>query len=427
MVTLATLLLTGTLVFSAEDSWPQFRGPTGDGLASATAEPPVEWSETKNIAWKVATPGKGRSSPVIMGDRIFLTMALEEGTKRTRIGPDDMQVATRIKPGVVCLDRNTGKQLWHTTLFDIENPQPVHWLNSFATPTPVVEGNRVYCDFGAFATGCLDAETGSIVWKTQVPLDHQVGPGSSIIVYQNLLLMLRDGRSAQFVTALDKETGKTVWKVDRPPLNGSNDTRKCFSTPLLIQVKDQVQMLAVGARWIVAYEPLTGKEIWRLRHGEGFSIGARPVFGNGLAIFSTGCMKPVLLAVKTDGQGEVPATGIVWKSPRNVPVMSSPLLVGDEVYVVSDPGIASCSSAKTGDLIWQEKIGVACYASPTLADGRIYFFCNDGKAVVLKAGTKMERLGENTIEGFITASPAFLGKAIYVRTDGHMYRIESKQ
>jgi outer membrane protein assembly factor BamB len=416
-------LLMATGQVGAAD-WPQFRGPGGDGLA-AGASPPLEWSETTNVAWKVRVTGRGRSSPVLLADRIWLTTAVERGVRRTRIGADDMQVAEHISLYAVCLDRASGKSLWEVMLFDVDKPDPVHWLNSWATPTPVVEAGRVYCDFGTFGTACLEAGTGQILWKKRLAVDHQVGPGSSPVLYKNLLILVRDGRDQQYVTALDKQTGETAWKTNRPPINTpSGDLRKSFSTPLIVEFNGSAQLVSPGAHWVVSYDPASGNEIWRARHGEGFSIGARPIFGQGMVFFSSGCFKPVLYAMRPAGQGDVTSTHVAWKCLRQVPVMSSPILVGEELYWVSDDGMVTCADSRTGRPFWQERLGGACLASPVFAQGRLYFFRQDGKSIVLKPGRQFERLAENSIDGTLIATPAAAERALYLRTDTHLYRLE---
>jgi hypothetical protein len=303
----------------------------------------------------------------------------------------------------------------------------VHWLNSWATPTPVAEAGRVYCDFGTFGTACLDTETGKTIWSKRIPLDHQVGPGSSPILSGDLLILVRDGRDAQYVTALDKKTGEQVWKTDRPPLQASsNNVKKSFSTPLVIQHDGKAQLFSMGPHWAVAYEPATGKELWRLKHGAGFSIGTRPIFGHGLLFAGTGCMKAQLLAIQPDGQGDVTGKKVAWSTPRQVPVMSSPILVGDDIYWVSDSGAACCVDAKTGKDLWQQPLGGSHLASPLLAAGRLYFCGQDGKTTVIKPGKAFERIAENTLDGNVTATPAAVGRALFLRTDSHMCRLETK-
>ena len=421
---MALLLLASPTPVSALD-WPQFRGPRGDGTAPG-AHPPIVWSESTNVAWKVPVNGRGRSSPVILGDRIWLTTAVEQGVVRQRIGPDDMQTAEHVSLRAVCLERHTGKSLWETTLFDVPNPDPVHWLNSWATPTPVVEPGRVYCDFGTFGTACLDAETGKVLWQQHLRLDHQVGPGSSPVLCQDRLVLVRDGRDAQYVAALDKNTGQTLWKTGRPPIQtSSHNLKKSFSTPLAIEQGGQVQLVAPGAHWTVAYDPLTGKEIWRVRHGDGFSFGTRPVFGHGLVFFGTGCFKAQLWAVRPDGHDDVTASHVAWKTLRQVPVMSSPILVENELYWVSDDGMVTCADARSGQVHWQERLGGSFLASPLSAEGRLYCFRQDAKTIVLKAGQLFELLAENPLEGNVAATPAVGDRALYLRTDSHLYCIRN--
>ncbi len=407
----------------AAEGWPQFRGPRGDGTSTAT-NVPLTWSETNNLAWKASLPGRGRSSPVVLEDRIWLTTAIEQGVQRTRIGPDDMQTAEHVSLHALCLDRGDGHILWQTMLFDVDKPDPVHWLNSWATPTPVIEPGRLYCDFGTFGTACLDSETGQVIWQTRLPLDHQVGPGSSPVLYRSRLILVRDGRDAQYVTALDKTTGKAVWKTDRPPLQASSpNLKKSFSTPLLIEAAGRTQLVSTGPQWVVAYDPATGSEIWRVRHGQGFSIGTCPAFADGLVFIGTGCMKAQLLAISVDGQDDVTDKAVRWKSLRQIPVMSSPVLAGGDLYWVSDEGMATCADPQTGDIHWQERLGEPHLASPLAVEGRVYFFGQAGRTTVIQAGRQFARLAENRLDGTVIATPAVADNALFLRTDTHLYRI----
>jgi outer membrane protein assembly factor BamB len=422
---LPAILAASTAV--AEQSWPQFRGPRGDGTSLAS-DVPLNWSETNNLAWKVPVPGRGRSSPIVLEDRIWLTTALERGVKHTSIYAEDMLTADHVTLEALSLDRLQGNIHWRTPVFELEKPTPIHSYNSWATPTPVAEPGRLYCDFGAFGTACLDAKTGRVLWKRRLPVDHQFGPGSSPILWRNLLLLVRDGNDKQYVAALDKETGKTAWKTERPPINADSPiVKKSFITPLLLTNQGRVQLLCPAAHWVVSYDPMTGKELWRARHGEGFSSGSSPVFGHGLAIFSTGHMKAQLVALRVDGQGDVTATHFAWKTLRQVPVMSSPVLAGDEVYWVSDEGMASCGDARTGEIQWQERLGGLHLASPLYAEGRVYFFAQDGRTTVVKAGKQFEKLAENRIEGTLVATPAIVDETIFLRTDSSLYRIGKRQ
>jgi outer membrane protein assembly factor BamB len=427
LVTLWCALLPASITVWAGD-WPQFRGPTGDGIA-ATANPPLTWSPTQNVAWKVPVRGRGRSSPVVLGDRIWLTTALEEGLRTFADGPDRMQQAERVVIGVVCLQRATGKQLYHVDLFPVEKPAPVNFLNSYATPTPVVEPGRLYCDFGTFGTACLDSATGQVLWKRQFPLDHHHGPGSSPVLYHNLLILVRDGRDQQYVIALNKQTGETAWKTDRPPMRTPiREFRKSFSTPLVFEAGGRAQMVVPGAQWLVAYEPETGSEIWRVDDGKGETVAPRPVFGRGLVYLSTGVLdgQARLWAVRVDGQGDVTRTHVAWKLPTPIGFMPSPLLVRRELYLLSDDGFVSCVDALTGDTLGKCRAGGNYAASPVLAGDRIYCFSREGKTVVLRANKDLTALAENQFDGPVFASPAFVGSAIYLRTDSHLYCLSSE-
>lgn len=426
LLSAAFLVLFASAVSAGERNWPQFRGPQGDGSTPAT-QVPVTWSETNNVVWKISLPGRGRSSPVVMGDRVWLTLAVEEGVVRKRLEGDDMQTAEHISLEVVCLDASNGKMLWRTPLFDVDKPDPVHWFNSWATPTPVIESGRLYCDFGTFGTACLNSKTGKIVWKKRLPLDHQVGPGSSPVLYKDLLVLVRDGRDAQYVAALAKNTGNQVWRTERPPIEASSgNLKKSFVTPLLVNASGHTQLISPGAHWVVSYDPANGQEFWRARHGVGFSIGSCPVFNDGVVFFSTGCMKPQLCAFRADGQGDVTTTHAAWKTTRQVPVMSSPVMFGNELYWTSDDGMANCADARSGDAYWQERLNQQHLASPLLAEGRVYFFGKEGKCTVVKAGKKFEKLAENQLDGPVVATPAIVDRAIYLRTDSHLYRIGKK-
>jgi hypothetical protein len=421
------LLICALLQAQPADDWPRFRGPTGDGIAAKEADPPTEWDETKNVVWKTAIPGRGRSSPVVLGGRVFLTTAAERGIVRKRIESDDMQTAEHAALGAVCVDAKDGKVLWQVTLREVEKPEPVHWLSSWATPTPVVEAGRLYCEFGTYGTWCLDPATGKTLWTKRLPLDHQVGPGSSPAVVGDHLILVRDGRDLQCVTALDKKTGEVAWKTDRPPINvGHKNCKKSFSSPLEIRVGDRLQVVAVGPHWVSSYDPLSGKELWRAKHGDGWSIGTVPVYGHGIIYAGTGCMKPNLVAVRADGGGDVTATHMAWRSQKGVPVMSSPVLMGDAIVWVSDNGIVTCSDAKGGEVRWQERLKGDHLASPILAAGRLYFFGKEGNATVLKAASPSERVGQGSVDGLVTATPAAVGKALILRTDTHLYRIERR-
>lgn len=264
------------------------------------------------------------------------------------------------------------------------------------------------------------------IWKTRLPVDHQFGPGSSPVLWRNMLVLVRDGRDAQYVAALDKQTGQIAWRVDRPPINAEGGyLKKSFITPLLITSAGQTQLVAPGSHWVVSYDPISGKELWRARHGEGYSVGASAVFGDGLAIFSTGFDKPQLVAVRVDGHGDVTKTHFAWKTLKQAPTMSSPVLTGDEIYWVSDAGMASCGDVRTGAIHWQERLGGLHLTSLLCAESRVYYFAQDGRTTVVKADKQFEKLAENRIKGPLVATPAVMDGTMFLRTEAGLYRVGS--
>ena len=382
-----------------EQDWPEFRGPTGQGISDERGLP-LTWSETKNVKWKVAIPGKGWSSPAILGDRIWLTTATEEGKTLCAI----------------CVDRNTGVILQNVEVFHLKNLGPMSPKNTLASPTAVLEGDRVYLHFGAHGTACI-TETGEIVWKTRLDYDNgQHGPGGSPVLYEDLLIVSCDGLNVQFVAALDKLTGKVRWKKSRQGY-------QAYTTPLVVRLPRGDQVISPGAFRAIAYEPRTGKEIWQVRYGDGFSNVPRPVYGNGLVFVCTGFQEPSMLAVRIDGRGDVTKTHIAWTLKRGVPLTPSPLLVGDELYMVNDGGIASCVDAKTGTEHWRARLNGNFSASPIYADGRIYFLSEEGLTVVIAPGKKFQLLATNQLEGEALASMAVSNGSIFVRSRTHLYRL----
>ena len=386
-------------LFLPSSDWPQFRGPTGQGH-SDEKNLPVTWSETSNIRWKVAVPGRGWSSPVVHGDRIWLTTATEEG-KSLR---------------ALAFDRNSGAMVQNVEVFRLKSAKLTNSKNSLASPTPILDEDRVYVHFGAFGTACL-TQSGEIVWKTRLEYDNgQHGTGGSPVLYDDLLIVSCDGNDVQFVVALDKLTGKVKWKKPR-------EGYQAYTTPLIVSLPGGDQLISPGAFRAVAYEPRTGKELWQVRYGEGFSNVPTPVYGDGLVFICTGFQQPSLLAVRLDGRGDVTKSKVAWKLDRGAPLTPSPLLVGDELYFVSDNGIATCVDAKTGKEYWRARVGGNHSASPIYADGRIYFLGEEGESVVIAPGTTLKHLATNQIEGPTLASMAVAGGSIFIRSATHLYRI----
>jgi outer membrane protein assembly factor BamB len=394
-----TLLFLSLLFFSQD--WPEFRGPTGQGHSDERGLPLV-WSETKNVRWKVAIPGRGWSSPAIQGDRIWLTTATEEG-KLLR---------------AISVDRNTGAILQNVEIFRIKSPGNLNSKNSQASPTPVLEGDRVYLHFGAYGTACI-TQSGEVVWKTRLDYDNgQHGPGGSPVIYDNLLILSCDGQDVQYVVALDKMTGKVRWKKLR-------EGYQAYTTPLVVRIPAGDQVISPGAYRAVSYEPRTGKELWQVRYGDGFSNVPRPVYSNGLVFICTGFQQPSLLAVRLDGRGDVTKSHIAWTLKRGVSLTPSPLLIGDELYMVSDNGVASCIDAKTGAPHWQVRLGGNHSASPIYADGRIYFLSEEGESVVIAPGKEFKALAKNQLDGPTLASMAVSNGSIFVRSQTHLYRLSN--
>lgn len=392
------LLLVLTLLLTASD-WPQFRGPTGQGQSDEHGLP-LNWSETTNVRWKTAIPGRGWSSPVVQGDRIWLTTATEDGKSLRAIS----------------VDRNSGAIIQNVEVFRLKSAKLTNSKNSFASPTPLIDGDHVYVHFGAFGTACL-TQSGEIVWKTRLEYDNgQHGTGASPVLYDDLLIVSCDGNDVQFIVALDKLTGKVKWKKTR-------EGYQAYTTPLIVSLPAGDQVISPGAFRAVAYEPRTGKELWEVRYGEGFSNVPRPVYGDGMVFICTGFQQPSLIAVHPDGKGDVTKSKVEWRLDRGVPLTPSPLLVGDELYLVTDNGIVTCVDAKTGKEYWRARVGGNHSASPIYADGRIYFLSEEGESVVLAPGRELKHLATNQIEGRTLASMAVASGSIFIRSETHLYRI----
>jgi outer membrane protein assembly factor BamB len=407
-------------VLAAGGQWPEFRGPDGTGT-STNANVPIKWSETENVRWKVPVHGRAWSSPVVLGQQIWLTTAT----------PDGKQLFA------MAFDKETGKTLYDLKLFDVATPQFAHSFNTYASPSPVIEPGRVYVTFGSPGTAALDTKTGKVIWERRdLECNHFRGAGSSPILFRDLLIMHFDGSDVQYVVALDKKTGKTIWKTPRTvdfkdlepngKIKADGDFRKAFATPQIVTVGGSPVLVSSGSMAAYGYDPLTGKELWRLEERTNFSASTRPVSGHGLVYYSTGFSTGQVLAVRPDGRGDVTNTHVAWRATRGAPKKPSPLLVGDLLFVVNDNGVVTCLEAKSGAEVWTGRVPDTYSASPITAGGRIYFFSEDGKATVIEAGRAFKVLAENTLEDGFMATPAIDGSALYVRTKSHLYRIESR-
>lgn len=400
--------LSERAVETASVSWPEFRGPSRDGHASSAV--PLTWSEESNVRWKTPIPGSGWSSPVAHDGIIWMTTATGEGRRLI----------------VVAVDANSGKIIHKRTLFEIAEPAPKNDLNSYASPTPAVEAGRAYIHFGTSGTVCIDTTSFETVWqRTDLECDHEQGPGASPILFEDLVIFHMDGVDVQFVIALDKATGKTRWKTPRSiDLDGIAPTmRKGYSTPIIVDVDGSPRLISTAAQGTLAYDPRTGAEIWRLLH-TGFSMSSRPIVASGLVILNTGYMRPKLIAVAADGEGEIDDSKVAWRYERSVPSMPSPIAIGDRIYLVHDSGSLTCLDASNGATLWRKRLGGKHCASPVYAGGRLYFFDRDGKTTVVAPGDTYDELAVNRLDDGFMASPAVLGNALILRTKTHLYRIE---
>jgi outer membrane protein assembly factor BamB len=385
----------------AED-WPEFRGPTGQGHSTERGLP-LEWSETSHVLWKVPVPGRGWSSPVVADGRVWLTTATDAGGGSLRL---------------VSYDVATGRVVTDTEVFTVRGSRAPNPKNSRASPTPIVAGGRVYVHFGADGTAAVTTD-GHVLWKVVLAYQSQHGNGGSPALYHDLLIVNCDGGDEAFVVALDTATGRVRWRTPR-----RSPSDQSYTTPLVINVNGSDQIVSIGAYRATAYEPRTGQEIWRVSYGSGFSNVPRPVFGHGLVYIATGFQQPTLLAVRADGSGDVTRSHVAWTMTKQAPYTPSVLLVGDELYVVSDIGIATCLDARTGTVHWVQRLGGNYSASPLYADGRIYFLSEEGTATVLAPGREFRVLARNTLDGSTLASIAVSNGSFFIRSDTHLYRLK---
>jgi outer membrane protein assembly factor BamB len=410
-VAIAAILLLLLYQPAEARQWPEFRGPTGQGHSEERGIP-LEWSETRNVRWKVPVPGSGWSSPVIADGRVWMTTAVQgAGTRKSAISLR-----------ALAYDMSTGRELVNIEVFRIDRPGAINGKNSRASPTPILDGDRVYVHYGADGTAALST-AGDVLWRAHLSYDSQHGNGGSPALYRDLLIVNCDGNGGDaFVAALDTRTGKTRWRTER-----RLPADQAYSTPLIVRVGEQDQVVSVGAFRTAAYDPANGKELWRVSYGDGFSNVPRPVAGNGVVYIATGFQQPALIAVRADGRGDVTNSHIAWTLRRAAPYTPSPILVGTELYMVNDGGIASCLDAATGAARWQHRLNGTFSASPIAADGRIYFLSEDGVTTVIAPGTVYRELAVNELDGATLASMAVADRSIFVRSATHLYRIsESK-
>lgn len=395
---------------AASADWPQFRGPGGQGISEAD-QIPVRWSDTENVVWKTPIDGLAWSSPAVVEGRIYITTAV----------PVSGGASQSLR--ALCLDAAAGSVIWDKELFQQTGEVEIHGKNSHASPTPLVDSGRVYVHFGPHGTACLTTD-GEVVWTTQkLEYGPRHGTGASPALAGDVLVIPCDGWDVQYVVGLERASGEIRWKTERD----TNPTKGfSFSTPLVIEAGGRTQAVCPGSDAVFAYDPATGDKLWRVRYGDGYSVVPRPLYAHGLVYVCTGYNQPLLLAIDPTGSGDVTDSHVKWSVRRAVPHNPSPIVVGDELYFVSDQGVATCVDARTGDQHWQERFGGNFSASPVAADGKVYFQDENGTAIIVAAGPEFRELARNDWGGGVRtfASYAVLDGALIMRSETHLYRVE---
>ncbi len=393
-----------------KDSWTDYRGPSFNGISFAKNIPTV-WNDSTNVDWKTQIPGKGWSSPVVLDDKIWITTALDEGK--------DLRILS--------VNAITGQLVHNIQLFSKDSLQEQHPLNSFASPTPALEKGKVYAHFGAYGTACVDVGSGNVIWKRDdFHCEHEVGPGSSPILYNDLLILTFDGVDVRFLVALDKNTGKTIWKKERNVDVSSHQisARKAFTTPIIAEVNGDDQLISVGPHIVAGYNPFTGEEIWRA-YFNGFSASARPVIADNMLFFNSGFSFSSVVALQLGGKGDV-TEDIMWVNKKSNQARGSALYIDGLLYMVNTGGLAKCFVAETGEELWVAKVGKQTSASPVYVGGNIFTFDQEGLATVFKPGKEFKKVGENKLPDGCMASPAIIDDALFLRTKAHLYKIVQK-
>ncbi|MDB6116249.1 MAG: outer rane biosis protein [Verrucomicrobiaceae bacterium] len=413
--------------------WPDKNGPTMNGVVpeAEAARLPLEWDEAsgKNITWKTDLPpgDEGHSTPIIGGDFLWFTSATADGTKQY----------------INSFDRHTGKQLHHHLIFENPAPEPLgNPLNNYASPSPVIDAEGVYIHFGTYGTAKLNPLTAEVIWQRRdINVKHFRGPGSSPLLYGNLLILTFDGIDAQFTIALDKMTGKTVWKTPRstdyhdldkdgnPTRDG--DMRKAYYTPSVFDLGGKKTLVSIGSRAAFGYDPQTGKELWTVTHG-GFNAAPRALAMPGILILNTGSERSHMLGIRVDDKmtGDITASHTLWDHDKRNASESCPVLHNGKLYQVTRGGVLSCLDAKTGDQVWEDRLQGQHLPSAILASDRLYYSNDRGEVNVIRAGDKFELLATNKFNGGaddkITSSPAVADGAIFIRTKTHLFKLEKK-
>lgn len=401
-----SLLLT-LFVALAPTDWPKFRGPAADGHVTGQTVP-LKWSDTENVKWKTPIPGLGWSSPTVVSGRIYLTTAVPQG------------------PGIslqtLALDAASGRVLWNREVRAIPEVPAIHSKNSHASPTPIVDNGFVYVHFGALGMAKLRAENGDLVWlNTELKYPPLHGSGGTPVLHNGRLAVVCDGSVDPFVAAVDAETGKTLWKQ---PRSVKARVSHSFVTPAIAENAERTLVMAPGPDHFAAYDLQTGEEVWKVM-APGWSVVPQPVVANGLVIYNHDYDNPELMAVRIGGRGDVTESHVAWRRKRGAPSTPSPLLIGKDLFCVSDDGIASCIDVMTGEQHWMERLGGNYSASPIYANGRVLFLNESGRAIWVDAAREFREVQVNTVPGRTLATPAFADGAMFLRTDEYLYRVQA--
>jgi outer membrane protein assembly factor BamB len=414
------LTIHGQFTASAQQTnWTHFRGSNLNGISKETGVPTI-WNDSLNVVWKKVINGKGWSSPVVYGDQVWLTSATAEGNQMY----------------LVCVNSVTGKEIYNIKVFQPEVMYPKHEINTFASPTPCIEQGFVYVHFGTYGTACIRTDNGSIVWKrTDLNCDHVQGPGSSPIIYKNLLILHLEGVDTQYIVGLNKATGKTVWKKDRP--KECNDRlapigKKAYITPIIINVKGKDLLISNGSAVCIAYNPETGEEVWRVVQGEDSTI-SMPFSENGIVFFYTSFVTPKegekyceLLAVDPTGSGDVTNTHVLWRFRSPILQLLTPLVKDGLIYTVDSMNNLFCLDSGTGKPVYTKRLNGKYNASPIYSEGKIYFISTNGETLIIQAGRKLEIIARNSLKGEVFATPAITNKSIIIRAGTNLYCLGSR-
>jgi outer membrane protein assembly factor BamB len=419
-VILSCLFILCSFIASAQQgNWTHFRGSNLNGISRET-NIPITWNDSINVVWKTGINGKGWSSPVVYGDQVWLTTASADGKQMYGI----------------CINSKTGKEVFNIKLFEPSKTYSKHEINTYASPTPCIEDGFVYIHFGSYGSACLSTVDGSVLWKrTDLKCDHVQGPGSSPVLYKNLIILHLEGVDIQYIIALNKKTGKTVWMKERPkdcydklePIG-----KKAYITPVIIKVNGKDLLISNGSAACIAYNPETGEEIWRVIQGEDSTI-SMPFSEDGIVYFYTGFVTPKegekyseLLAVNPDGKGDITKTHIIWRIKSPILQLLTPLIKDGLIYTIDSMNNLSCIDSKTGKTIYTKRLTGKYNSSPVYAGGNIYFTSTNGETLIIKEGRKLEIISRNRLKGEVFATPAIANNSLIIRSGSMLYCLGKK-